>query len=1104
MNLKNSLITALGGMPKEEFEKTTNRVHGTDFLRYGTRGRPVLPPDWAEVKIADEDVYKGYPYAVIQKRANKVASLAKENLNTWVKPEALDIFQKKQIDPLHPYLKIIEDSTDFSTKQFWKTICIYLDLAGAYYLGVLRNKIPSKSLDKKNFPDLYSDVSQFILLNPYEIKRVVNNDGEVAGYLETKKDGRQREWPLHMIIPMRELNPFDSDKVWSMTDAAKEETYTLNQSGSYTRETLKGNLNAPGILTTDVILDDQKFADFAERVKLHTKGEPIFGNGAGSITWASMQQDLDKAALLDINEINRTALFAVSGTSKTALGIEQSGTTRETARVQTEQFISDTAQPRLEDIIDFLNLDYKKHYRNEYDKVGYWLEIQSAASRDYATETQATQMRQAQSDLAFSLMQKGYTMASSYDYAEGKIELSELELEKGVDKPINPEQPEAGSDDENTPPEAPQSPTSDDKQEDDTDTDETQNALEKIEGIEPHSDLKKSNSLEEVCTCGHDHGKVETYINELGEEEGKTLAESYEKFLSGLEKIQKETYKACVSKLNRNAFEESDIIGKLKKKRLTAELKGLIQNYWWILTPLLANSVLDERNQEYGENVKFVFTNALQSQVEANAEKVAEGHMTTILDDVLSASNKAYDDIVENEAAGLIIKAYRDDDASVKKYFEEQPTISEAKKAIRNTDILEENRKIYDRANTMALEGYKREDIIKAIRAEYNHLSKQRATLIAGNETSRAYAHSQYAADFQFLNSIGKIENAYKEWYSRRPENEKDKICPFCQQLIDMGPIPFTQNFVSKGDVLTVEQDGKVRNFVCNYEDISSGVLHPNCQCSYRLVFLDGKVNNEITSDGGNTPVVPSASDDSSNSLPATAKSINGGKGSGNFGHSGRPGLVGGSGDGEVLGVAPEFNGDKLTFPKIDAKKAFKSVSDGAGAWTTHEIDYASIYYGSGYHNINAMLRGEPNPVPGNEERYQNAIQVMKDRMEKSSLSQDTMVYRGVNIGRYTTEDQLPQVGDEISYQGFSSTSMNPYEAMGWGKRNADTPPAILAIRAKKGAKAIKRFNSVETELTLPPNAKLKVVGRHLARDVFQGEGIDTLDNLYVLECEYE
>lgn len=1482
MSLREKVINALGGTVPER-TKTNNAVlrGANDFLRFGSRGKPVLPPDWSEVKMSDEDVYRGYPYAVIQKRANKVATLAKENLNTWAKPEILDQYQKVEKDVVHPYLRLIEDSDEYSVKQFWKTICIYLDLAGAYYLGVVRNKLPSRGA----MPDIIGSPQKFMLLNPYRIKRVLDKNREVAGYLETRQDGKQREWPAYMIIPMRELNPFDEEQVWSMTDAAKEATYTLQQSGNYTRETLNGNLNAPGIMTTDVILDDAQFQNFTERVRQHRHGEPVFGNGAGAITWNSMQTDLDKAALLDINEINRTTLFAVSGTSKTSLGIEQSGTTRETARVQVEQFISDTAQPRLEDIIDYLNLDYKKYYPKDYKQTGYWIEIQSAASRDYATETQATQMRQAQSALAFDLMQKGYTTQSSYDYAEGKIELAELELEKGIDKPQNPEQTPP----ENTPSDASESSVSDESSKDDTNiVSEENKALKDLEGLEPHSDLienggkgsgnfghvgrpgevggsgkggvskgveeylrstyfsrgqlpeshdeivdtilerldkrdidtwvttgdydaaralgwesekseldtpitqkelweevkkqresqredvkrlensKKVNSLVEEHDHEHcDCGKVEVLMNELGESEGKTLEESYEKFLNDLEEIQKETYKACISKLTKNAFDIDDIIGKVKKKTLTNKLKELIQNYWWILTPLFANSVLEDRNTEFGENVKFVFTNALQRKIGDNATKVADGHMNTILNDVLSASNKAYTAIVEDKAAELIVKAYKDNHVKYQKYFEEQPSMTEALKAIRNTDILEENRRIYERANELAIQGYKRSDIVKKIREEYNHLSEERAKLIAQNETSRAYGHTQYEADYQFLNSVGQLDTAMKRWVSMRPANEQDKICPLCQYLIDMGPIPFTQNFLSLGDTITVNNDNKVYNFTCNYEDIKGSTAHPRCMCRYELI-LNGKTLNDIdnspddsndgdsggsdnnvdksaksvnggkgsgnfghqgrpgkvggssnisvnvsesakhwfekrpktreifdkvvndfekiglkrgftltstafdvmteeekknpfslgtcsgrtrtdtatsgsivyispdvfdesfgqkysfekdgntsftdhtfegilrhelghlfvtqlwleetkpkgelsggsfenfngklaTESGANLPGLlstgkwsyyasvdkgetiaeafsnPDFSEDTrkvyeyvSNYKPKrkndveiehgtiiypctgypsseedlvkllesrSAKQVNGGKGSGNFGHAGRPGEVGGSAS-ESVGANPIFDDQKHTLD-FDIRKVdniWKQVDDGVGEWTEEEKDLSDIYYGSGYHNINLILRGEENPVPGNEERYQKAIKTLNDRLEKSSLKNDTMLYRGVNLSDYVKEDSLPNIGDEISYGGFSSASVDPEQSLRWGaSRSKDSPAAMmLAIKAKKGSKAIKRWDKNEYEVTLPPNAKLKVVGRHLAYDVPVGEGRDSVDKVYILEVEYE
>lgn len=844
MGLKEKIINALGGtVPK----KTTNSVTGHEFLKYGNRQQSALNPDWAEVRMSDEDMYKGYGYAVIQKRGNKVASLAKTNLTTWAKPDVVDAFQKADETPIHPYLKLIEDSKKFTEKQFYKTISIYLDLAGVYYLGAVRVR---KKSSVPTLPDIVTDTKEFILLNPYEIRRVVNKDGEVAGYVERKKDGRYREWPKDMIIEMKELNPFDPEKgQWAMTDAAKEAVYTITKTADYTRQSLNGNIDAPGIITTDVILPDEDFANFKQRVLDHRKGEPLFGNGSGAIKWDSMQIDLDKAALLDINEINRTTLFAVSGTSKTALGIEQSGTTRDTANVQRELLMSDTIQPRLEDIIDFLNLDYKRMYPAEYKKTGYYIEVVSAVSKDYTTEKAATESRQAQFELYKTIADAGYTDESAKQYATGDIELTDLEEDKekmakleAQAQPPEDENPNDGSD--NGPDDKPDNP------QDNPDNAEQENDLEGYENIpgttgqivKMEKELAENETQEsEECECCKGKG-IEMYENDISIEDSKILTESFNSFIDTVREIEKETLKATETKLTINSFSENDLISEKKKKSLKEKLKNALKQYWWILVPLFGENAVNQRNNEFNEDYKFKFTNDFKVEVENNAERVADGHIKTILDDVLEASNNAYTRVVETAAGELIIRAYKANSEKFADYFDHIPDIDEALKAIRNTDILEKNRKIYEKANQMARDGFDRKTIIKAIRNEYKEISKVRATLIARNETSRAFTKSQYEADLQFLNSIGKLQNAYKQLYSR-----SGNPCKYCQAIIDMGPIPFTQNFLDKGGEITVNSDGKISTFKADYENIDAGVLHPNCNCGYRLIIKEDKVENGVS-----------------------------------------------------------------------------------------------------------------------------------------------------------------------------------------------------------------------------------------------------------------
>ena len=67
-----------------------------------------------------------------------------------------------------------------------------------------------------------------------------------------------------------------------MTDAAKENIFTLKQSGDYTAKSLDGNLKTPGIIATDIQLSPEEFADFRARIVNSREGEPIFANGGGT------------------------------------------------------------------------------------------------------------------------------------------------------------------------------------------------------------------------------------------------------------------------------------------------------------------------------------------------------------------------------------------------------------------------------------------------------------------------------------------------------------------------------------------------------------------------------------------------------------------------------------------------------------------------------------------------------------------------------------------------------------------------------------------------------------------------------------------------------
>ncbi len=374
------------------------------FLRYG---RNVMKPDWTEVVMNDYDHYTGYGYAAIRNRAVKVARVATENIH--VKTD-LDKFT-------HPYLELIQNSATFTEFDFWEAISTYLDLEGVYYLMAIRNVNGKR----------YGNINEFKMLNPYRIRRVLDKETlQVTGYIETK-NGLVREIPPGMIIEIKDLNPFDEDKNWSMTDAAKESQFTLKTTGDYTRHALKNNINAPGILSTDVILDDEEFKNFKKRVKDHTKGEPIYGNGQGSITYNNMQIELTKAALKDVTYVNLDQLIAVSGTSKSLLGIEQSGVTRETSRVQKELNMEDHILPRIHKILGSLNQDYKYHNPNPKAAM---LVVDNPMALDLDADIKEVDLKDKKLELYQKLINKGIDKEVAYSYVTGEADLDALDIEK--------------------------------------------------------------------------------------------------------------------------------------------------------------------------------------------------------------------------------------------------------------------------------------------------------------------------------------------------------------------------------------------------------------------------------------------------------------------------------------------------------------------------------------------------------------------------------------------------------------------------------------------------------------------------------------------------
>lgn len=799
--------------------KTSNSLDTAEakkFLRYGNGTKPLMS-NWSDVKMSDEDMYTGYSYAAIVKRANRTSVLGRRFIITEASQKTMDEYTNKEEKLIHPYLKVINRSKDFTKKMFWYEISTYLDLEGIYYLGAVRNS--STANDGSTF---VGNIQKFVLINPYEIKKVINETtGEIGGYVESH-NGFYREWAPEQIVEIKMLNPFNKDKPYAMTDAAKESQFTMKQAGDYTRQTINGNLASPGIVTTSVELDEQQFANFKDRVRNRQKGEPIFGNGAGSLNWQDMQIDLDKAALDKVNEIQRSILFAVSGTSKTTLGIEESGTTRDTSQTQDDNFTVDAIIPRVEDICDALNLDYRKWYP-EWEDNEFEIVVDNPLESDRDAEVKDIEIRDAAFDLAQKLIDKGYDREHAFKYAFGDISWDELP-EPEVVEPIQPIVPPAATPPvDQTPIEEPGiTPTDTTKQEPAPQNGANNAALSAI-GQDHHSISPAGLILAENALDGETRDIMKAQENKLKD---------------GIANLEKDIVGAAVDRISKNYLEESnEVVSKTEQKQFEKDLAALLVVFYINLFPLFGRQLLAQRAAEYGEIVPYEVTKDAQNYIDKMATQASVSHVDTVISDILKAAQIAY-------AAATI-------DALVQKLQEEvsagnEEIISKIGKDTTEAGIRKaaeagkfDDTSIYKEAQRLARQGEGRDSIARAIRKQYQTISENRATTIARTEAARVFNQSQYEADRQFLNRTGLMNKAYKTLRSRTGHP-----CSHCQGLINQAPIPFETNFADLGTQLTATETDekgnvKVKTLPISYEAVSAGNVHPNCSCEYVLVIKD-------------------------------------------------------------------------------------------------------------------------------------------------------------------------------------------------------------------------------------------------------------------------
>lgn len=791
MTIQERFKAAISGFRRDN--NSMGQELSRSFLRYGNN-KPLVQ-DWSKVMMSDRDIYSGYPYAAINNRANKVAQLANENLKTDATPEVMKAAKAKEQTVEHPYLTVIDTSPTFSNNKFWYDISTFLDLEGVYYLLVVRavGKNPDGTVRA-------GTIQEFQLLNPYDMRRIINKETLVVGGYVEARDGMVREFPTEMIIEMRKLNPFSYEDPFSMTDAAKESQYTLKQAGDYTRHSLKNNMAAPGIISTDVLLDTQQFQNFVSRVTNQEKGLPLFGNGAGAITWDSMQIDMDKAALDKINEINRQTLFAVSGVGKTMMSIEESGTTRDTARAQKEIFVEGHVMPQLQIILDALNQDYKTYSPKEYATNKYRLLIDNPLGSDRAAELQDVQIRDESYKLYDELVADGYDRDLSAKYASGEINLEELGEPANDPRPnpiIEAAMLRSGQTPENPniEPPAADKPKPKDK-------------------TKPKPKPKAKPASQDTTQQTHEHDHLtdeDTVLNKVDDATSGIIQTAQGALQNTIVNIEGRIVSSVINNITKakNAFEsQADVITAKEKKEHEEELALALAAFYTLLIPVLGKQNAAKRVAEFGGSTIFTIDNEIKKYVKELSNKVSDSHVNTVVEDVRKTAQNVFNDNV---------KAQTD-------------AIEASGRSVTDADLVE--------ARKLALKGASESKIVSAVKTQYSdQITEGRAKAIARTETNRAFTQSQYLSDKQFIEQNGFQERAYKKLQTRSTDP-----CPVCSSLAEDPPIPFYDNFASIGDTLSASYTDKagktkVQTINVNFEDITAGNIHTNCSCVYVLII---------------------------------------------------------------------------------------------------------------------------------------------------------------------------------------------------------------------------------------------------------------------------
>lgn len=408
-----------------------------NWIRSGHKG--TMFNNTADVNIEPQHLYRGYGYGIIKSIANTGIVTAEENVRTTCSSLQRELLAKTDAQIEHPYKKLWQNSPYFSEYEFWKKYFTYIQLKGEFYIYMNRTKLSGSERYRKGTHNLTGKTAYMKIINPYEMQpHEYDEEGNVKTWLRTIKAANAtgkdlvQKIPAYQIIRIAEDDPWNDNQPYSLLDATKENLYTLENAKDYTRHALVNNINTPGMLSVNgEFATQEEFDNYVAMLRNHEEGEMIIAAGNAETQFQDMNQNLDGASQEKIRAIERDEIFVTAGASKSVLGIETSGLTRDVAATQKLTFVERTVVPYIKLMLETLNYDYRVNYAGDFMIDKYILRVTNPSIGDKAQEEKELEIREQEYAMVQKFVDRGYTRKSAAQYVRGEIDVEQLQLENG-------------------------------------------------------------------------------------------------------------------------------------------------------------------------------------------------------------------------------------------------------------------------------------------------------------------------------------------------------------------------------------------------------------------------------------------------------------------------------------------------------------------------------------------------------------------------------------------------------------------------------------------------------------------------------------------------